>query len=215
MNVSFESKHFIYGSVSFFSLSDNYIIFTSVLFFILNSIYWLILFWYFMFRVRNFISFMHFHLFLVFQFSLVFLVIVSPWVCLYPSTMASLHCHSRQLFYLDRFYSFPHGPWVWPLVQIAAYVQATLLSNHIVAIYPLVSLLLEFSSAVATTLSMANDLALAPHLYPLFFYWRHHTSIPSSFSWWPTHQKLARIDNTAAPRWYCQKAETPTGSCVP
>ena len=157
---------------------------------------------------------MHFHLFLFFQFSLVFLVIVSPWVCLYPSTMDSLHFHRCRLFVLGRFYSFPHGPLVWPLFRITAYVQETLLSNHIVAIYPLGNLLLEFSSVVATTPSVANDLALAPQLYTLFFYWQHNTPTPSSFSWWPTRQKSARIDNTAAPRWYCQKAETPAGSCV-
>ena len=30
---------------------------------------------------------------------------------------------------------FPHCPWVWPLIRIAAYIRTTLLSDHIVAIY--------------------------------------------------------------------------------
>ena len=83
--------------------------------------------------------------------------------------MASLHCHRRLLFFLGRFSSFPHFPWVWLLFRIADYIQITLLSDHIVAIYLLRSLLLEFSSPVATIPLMVNDIVSAPHLYPLFF----------------------------------------------
>ena len=107
---------------------------------------------------------MHFWLFLVLQLSLIFLVIVSRWVYLYSIIMTWLHCHGRLLF-LVYFSSFPHCPWVWPLVRITAYIQITLLSDNIVAIYPLGILILDLSSTLATTPLMANDLASAPQHY--------------------------------------------------
>ena len=78
---------------------------------------------------------MNFQLFLVLQLSLILLFIISWWVCLYPSTMASLHCHCRQLFFLVNWSSFPHCPWALPIGCIAAYTPKTFLSDHIVAIH--------------------------------------------------------------------------------
>ena len=43
---------------------------------------------------------------------------------------------------------------------------------------PLVILIMDLSSELETTPSTANDLASAPHLYPLFSHWRNHTSTP-------------------------------------
>ena len=34
------------------------------------------------------------------------------------------------------FFGFTHCPWVWPPTRIAAYIRTTLLSDHIVVIYP-------------------------------------------------------------------------------
>ena len=119
--------------------------------------------------IRKSILFMPFHSFLGFFSSLLVLFILSWWVCLYPSTMASFYRHRRWLFFLGRFSSFPHCPWVWPLVRVAAYIQITFLGDYIVAIYPLGSLILDLSSAVATMLSMVNYLAYSPHLHTLFF----------------------------------------------
>ena len=46
--------------------------------------------------------------------------------------MVFFHCQRCWLL----FFRFPHCPWVWPFTRIAAYIQTTLLSDHIVAIYP-------------------------------------------------------------------------------
>ena len=62
------------------------------------------------------------------------LVILLRWVCFSPSTMATFQRHRCWL--LIFFLGFPHFPWVLPLIQIAAYIRTTLLSDHIVAIYP-------------------------------------------------------------------------------
>ena len=64
------------------------------------------------------------------------------------------------------------------------------------------SLLLDSSSAVATTSSMATDIAGTPHLYPLFLPLAAHPL------------KIVQDHYTTAPRWYRQKVGTPAGSGV-
>ena len=53
----------------------------------------------------------------------------------YTSTMTSFHFHLCWLLF--SFSGFPHCPWVWTLIKIAAYIRTTLLINHVVAIYTL------------------------------------------------------------------------------
>ena len=129
------------------------------------------------------------------------LVILSLQVCFSPSTMASFHCHRCWLFF--RFFWFPHCPWVWPLIWIADYIWTTLLSNHIVAIYPP-------SEAFFWTRSLQWQL---PRRWRPILQ-RHRTSIPYYCCWWTTRQTFSRVDNMMAPRWYCQKVGTPAGSGV-
>ena len=86
-----------------------------------------------------------------------------------PSTMTWLHHHHCRLLFLGCFSSFTHCQWMWPLIRITVYVPITFLSAHIVAIYPLGGLLLNFSSSIATTTPMMIDIASAPQLYPPFF----------------------------------------------
>ena len=50
--------------------------------------------------------------------------------------MVFLHRQRCWLLFLGLFFGFPHFPWVWPFTWIAAYTRTTLLSDHIVAIYP-------------------------------------------------------------------------------
>ena len=66
---------------------------------------------------------------------MIILVILSWWVCSYPSTMASFYRHRCWLLFFCRFYLFPHCPWVQPLVGFTYYIGSTLMSNHIIAIY--------------------------------------------------------------------------------
>ena len=144
---------------------------------------------------------MNFHLFLVLKISLIFLIIVSQWVFLYSSTMAWFHCHHLWLFFLGCFSYFSHFPWVWPLVRIAAYIQITLLRNHIVVIYPLRSLCLNLSSVLSTKPPMVIYLELLTHLYPLFFLQVVPQLNPLFFLISDHPSKLTRINDTAAPRW--------------
>ena len=84
------------------------------------------------------------------------------------STMVFFQCQRCWLLLFWLFFGFPHCSWVWPFTRFAAYLQTTFLSDNIVAIYPIGSLLLDSYFAVAMTPSMATDLAVTPHLYPLF-----------------------------------------------
>ena len=67
-------------------------------------------------------------------------------------------------------------------------------------ISPLRSLLLDSSSAVATTPSMSTDFAATPHLYPLFLSLAAHQS------------KIVLDHYMTAPSWWHQKVGTPAGS---
>ena len=96
-----------------------------------------------------------------------------------------------------------HCPWVWPLIWMADYIQTTLLSDHIVAIWP------PLESWFCT-----RSLQWWQHRWWRRILQRHRTSTPSYCRWRPTRQKLARIDNMTAPCWYLQKVETPVGSGI-
>ena len=113
----------------------------------------------------------------VIPFIFIILVILSWWVCFSLNTMVFFHRQLCWLLFFGLFFGFPHCPWVWPLTIIAAYIQTTLLSDHIVAIYsPLGSLLLDLSSTVTMMPLMATDLAVTPHLCPLFLLLAAHPS---------------------------------------
>ena len=142
---------------------------------------------------------MLFHSFLYFLSSLLLLVILSWWVffsqhysVVSPSTLLIV------IFWVV--FGFPHCPWVWPLTWIAAYIRTTFLSDHIVAIYPpLGGLLMDLSSTVAMTPSMATDVAVTPHLYPLFLLLADHPS------------KSFQDNYTKVLCWYRQKMVKPCG----
>ena len=111
---------------------------------------------------------MHFCLFLVLQFSLIFLIIFHGDF-LNPSTMASLQRHCHWLLFLGIFLcfliSYECEPLFGSLLASKKLFWAIILSPYT----PLRSLLLESSSAIETTPLMANNLSLATYLYPLFF----------------------------------------------
>ena len=67
---------------------------------------------------------------------------------------------------------------------------------------PLGSLLLYLSYPVVVTPLMATDLAVTPHLYPLFLLLAAQPS------------KLVLDNYTTVPRWYLQNMGTPAGSGV-
>ena len=89
-------------------------------------------------------------------------------------------------------FGFPHCPWVWPLTRIAAYIRTTLLSDHIVTIYPP-------SEACLWT----RPLQWRWHRrWRLILQW-HRTYIPSSCYWQPTRQNLSWI---IIQRWLADSA---------
>ena len=112
------------------------IIFTSILFVILNSNYWLY------FISIFYISGSKYHIIYSFPFIFNFTFLIDlPSHCFTVSLFVSKHnglvAPSLSLFFfLGCFPSFPNCPWVWPLVRIAAYIQTTFMSDRIVAIYP-------------------------------------------------------------------------------
>ena len=91
--------------------------------------------------------------------------------------MVFSHRQRYWLLIFGLFFGFPNFPWVWPLTRIAAYIQTTLLSDHIVAIYPP-------SEACLWT----RPLQWRWHRrWRLILQW-HRTSIPSSCCFQPTRQ---------------------------
>ena len=86
-----------------------------------------------MFPIRNFISFMQFHSFLYFSprcFSSHPVMVI-----LFFSQHNDVVSLSQSSIFLFLCFSwFPHCPWMRPLVQIAAYIGSTLLSNRIISI---------------------------------------------------------------------------------
>ena len=96
--------------------------------------------------------------------------------------MASFHRQFCWLLFLGVWGGFPHCPWVWPLIRIAAYIRTTFLSDHIVAIYPP-------SEACFWTrpLQWWRHCRWQPILQ------RHCTSIPSSCRWWSICKNSSRI----------------------
>ena len=83
--------------------------------------------------------------------------------------------------------------------------------SYCLHIPPLGSLLLESSSAVAMTPSMATDLAVTPHLYPLFLLLAAH---PMTLEFkWDVTRKWSLADNKAGmflyPPWWPTKNWTP------
>ena len=71
---------------------------------------------------------------------------------------------------------------MWSLIRIAAYIRITLLGNHIVAICPPLE---------ACLCSCPLQWWWCRQWQPIFQW--HHTSIPSSWHWGTTRQKLSRI----------------------
>ena len=109
------------------------------------------------------------------------LVILSRRVCFSPSTMALFHCQ-RCWFFFCFVFGYPHFPWVWLLIQIAAYIWTNLLSDNIVAIYP---------SSEACFWTCPLQWQQCRRWRPILQ--RYHTSIPSSCRWRPTRQNPSRI----------------------
>ena len=109
--------------------------------------------------------------------------------------MVFFHRQRCWLLFFGLFFGFPHFPWVWPLTRIAAYIQTTLLIDHIVAIYPP-------SEACLWT----RPLQWRCHnRWRLILQW-HRTSIPSSCCWQPTRQNLSWI---IIQRWLADSAIFP------
>ena len=96
--------------------------------------------------------------------------------------MVFFHRQRCWLLFFDLFFGFPHCPWVWPHTWISAYIRTTLLSDHIVTVYPL-----------------SEDCLWT---FPLQWRWHrrwrlilkwHRTSTPSSCWWQPTRQNSSWI----------------------
>ena len=111
-----------------------------------------------------------------------FLVILSCWVCFSLSTMVFFHRQSCWLLFFELFFGFPRCPWVWPLTRISAYIGTTLLSDHIVAIYP-----------PSEAWSWTCPLQWRWHRQWQLILQLHRTSIPSSCCWQPTRQNSSWI----------------------
>ena len=96
--------------------------------------------------------------------------------------MVFFHRQRCWLLFFELFFGFPHCPWVWPLTRIAAYIRTTLMSDHIVAIYP----------------PLEACLWTCPLQWRWHRWWRlilqfHCTSIPSSCCCQPTRQNSSWI----------------------
>ena len=89
---------------------------------------------------------------------------------------------SPSLMLIVFIFLFPHFPWVWPLIPIAAYIRTTLLIEYIVAIYP------PLEAWFWTRPLQCQWL----HWWQLILQ-RHRTYTPSSCRWRPTRQNLSRI----------------------
>ena len=105
------------------------------------------------------------------------------------------HRQRCPLLFFGLFFGFPHWAWVWPLTQIAAYIQTTLLSDHIVAIYP------PLEACFWTCLLQWQWC----RQWRLILKW-HRTYIPSSCCWQPTRQNLSWI---IIQRWLSDSAVRP------
>ena len=115
-------------------------------------------------------------------FIFIFLVILSWWVCFSLSTMIFFHRQRCWLLCLGYFLGFLISHECDPLTLIAAYIQNTLLSDHIFAIY----------------LPSEAWLWTRPLQWRWHRQWRlilqlHRTSIPSSCCWQPTRQNSSWI----------------------
>ena len=109
--------------------------------------------------------------------------------------MVFFHCQRCWLLFFGLFFGFRHCPWVWPLTRIAAYIRTTLLSDHIVAIYP-----------PSETYLWTCPLQWRWHRrWQLILQW-HRTSIPCSCCWHPTRQNLSSI---IIQRWLADSAIRP------